>query len=406
MRDPGEVDRDAATAVATEGLKAVTLGDSITSGFGDGFFLDNIGDDIEVGGVQVGPRQVAVRGYQTGVHDQLTADSAYTSSNVVFDEGIPGERVTGLVGRLPTIIERHQDMNAAWVMIGTNDANKNFPQASGLGCSGASCNNTFKGTLLDLVDDMQAVGIDPVLAKMPPIFGQDGTAYPDPFSASTRNATALEFNNAIGEVVSERGLLAGPDFYDDFLGGGVNRYSLFRDFLHPNSLGYVWMSNAWKQVVAPDGTTVFVLDGVCVRRTSSACVNPTPYKQNLRTLGDTYYLDRTYTLTSIPAMLDGGVWLLTENDDKTNSRSDYLEFAVDRDVDVYVAFTTTVTTLPNWLQGFEDTTESLGVTAGSPTLRLYREFYTSGSLVTLGGNVAAGIAGGGNNNYVVIVVPR
>jgi len=406
MRDPGEVDRDTATAVATEGLKAVTFGDSITSGFGDGFFLDNIGDDIEVGGVPVGPRQVAVRGYQTGAHDQLTADTAYTSSNVVFDEGIPGELAADLVGRLPTIIERHPDLNAAWVMIGTNDANQNSPQASGLGCSGAACNNTFKGTLLDLVDDMLALGVNPMLAKMPPIFGQGTTAYADPFSASTRNATALEFNNAIGEVVGERGLLAGPDFYDDFLGGGENRYTLFRDFLHPNSLGYLWMSNAWKQVIAPDGGSVFVLNGICVRRTSSACVNTTPYKQNLRIVGDTYYLDRTYTLTSIPTMLDGGVWLLTENDDKTNSRSDYLEFTVDRDVDVYVAFTPTATSLPTWLQGFEDTAESLGVTAGAPTLRLYREFYASGSFVTLGGNVAAGISGGGNNNYIVIVVPR
>ncbi|MDH3441668.1 MAG: hypothetical protein OEM63_12995, partial [Gammaproteobacteria bacterium] len=117
-------------------------------------------------------------------------------------------------------------------------------------------------------------------------------------------------------------------------------------------------------------------------------------------------LDRSYTLTSIPAALDGGVWLLTENDDKNISLANYLEFTVDRAADVYVAFTPTATSLPNWMASFSDTGNSIGVTAGTPSLDLYSRFFAAGSLVTLGGNVAAGIAGGGNNNYVVIVVPR
>jgi len=407
LNDPTEVDRDTAPAVATGGLRAVTMGNSITSGTKDEYWADNIGADIEVGGVPAGPRQVGFRGFQTVMHDQLGRDLAFGRSNVVFNEGIPGDTTDELVyGRLPSIIERQDGASIAYVMIGTNDANSNSPKASGLGCSGATCNNTYKGALLDLVDGLDASGIETVLAKIPPIFGQGTTTYADPLSASTRNNTVLEYNAAIDEVLAERSLRPGPDFFAEFLTGGENRYTLFGDFLHPNSLGYVWMANAWKQFEAPDGTVPFVLHGLCVRRTSSACVSPNPYKQNYRQAGDSYYTDRTYTLTSVPAILDGGVWIVTANDDKSNTRNDYLEFSIDRDVDVYVAFTPTATSLPNWLATFAATGAIVGVSAGTPALNLYQKFYASGSVITLGGNVAAGIAGGGNNNFVVIVVPR
>ena len=407
LNDPTEIDRDTAPAVATGGIGALTLGNSNTNGTGDQFIADNISLDIVVSGSPVGPRQVGFRGYQAVLHDRLTTDSTYTMSSVFFNEGIPGDTADQLVyDRLPSILERHPDFTDALVMIGTNEANSGSPPPSGLGCSGASCTGTYKGQLLDLVDILGASGVQPIIARIPPIFGQSGTPYSNPFGASTRNTAVQEYNAAANEVISERGLQAGPDFFDEFLGGSENRYTLFDDFLHPNSLGHRWMANSWKQVLAPDGTTVFVLEGICVRRSSSSCVNPTPYKQNLRTVGDTYYLDRSYTLTSIPSSLAGGVWLIPENDDKTNTRDDYLEFTVDRDVDVYVAFTPTASSLPNWMAPFSPTGEVVGVTAGTPTLDLYSRFYAAGSTIILGGNVAQGIAGGGNNNFVVVVVPR
>ena len=407
LNDPTEIDRDTAPAIATGGIEVLTLGNSNTNGTGDQFIADNIGLDIDVGGTPAGPRQVAFRGYQTVVHDQLTTDSSFTMSSVFFNEGIPGDTTDQLVyDRLPSILERHPDFNEAFVMIGTNEANSNSPPPSGLGCSGASCTNTYKGQLLDLVDILDSFGVQPIIARMPPIFGHSGSAYSNPFGTSTRNTAVQEYNAAAGEVISERSLQAGPDFFDEFLGDSENRFTLFDDFLHPNSLGHRWMANSWKQVLSPDGSTIFVLEGICVRRTNNNCINPTPYKQNLRDVGDTYYLDRSYTLTSIPSLLADGVWLLPENDDKSNSRSDHLEFNIDRDADVYVAFTPTASSLPNWMAPFSSTGQVVGVTAGTPTLDLYVNFYSAGSTITLGGSVAAGISGGGNNNYVVIVVPR
>ena len=407
LTDPAGIDDDSAEAVATGGYKAVTIGNSITSGTGDKFWQDNVGATIDSGGVTGSPRQVSIRGFQTILHDALTADPGFAMSNVFFNEGIPGDRTAELAfDRLPSILERHPGLTVALIMIGTNDVNRAAPPPSGLGCAGTACLDTYKGMILDLVDTLDAVGIEPVVAAIPPIFGQGGTPYLDPLAATTRNASVREYNDVIAEVILERGLRAGPDLFDEFLGAGENRFTLFEDFLHPNSLGYVWMAHAWRKALAPGGRVPFVLDGICVRRSGDTCVNPTPYKQNLRSSGDPYYLDRDYTLTSIPVSLQNGIWLLPENDDKIVSREDYLEFKVDRDVDVYVAFTPTATSLPNWMAPFTATGETLGVTAGTPTLDLYSRFYSAGSTVILGGNLGAGISGGGNNNYVTIIVPR
>jgi len=407
LYDPVEVSRAIADAVATEGVQAITLGNSITNGTDDKYRADNISVDIMVGGLPVGPRQVSFRGYQTVLHDQLTIDLSYGSSNVFFNEGIPGDNSAALTyDRAPSIVERHPEANIALVTIGTNDANQRTPPSSGLGCAGTSCNNTFKGNLLDLVDTLGSSGISPIFAKIPPIFGLNGSVYPDPLSASTRNSVIMDFNAAIDEVASERGLLAGPDFFGMYLGDGENHYPLYDDFLHPNSLGYVVMAHGWKQIVAPDGTSPFILNGLCVRLTGAACDSPSPYKQNLLELGNTYYTDRSYTLTAIPIEVSQGIWISTANSDKGNSREDYLTFGVDRDVDVYVAFTPTASSLPTWMDSFSATGLSIGVTAGNPALNLYAKFFASGSVISLGGNVAAGISGGGNNNFVVIVVAR
>jgi hypothetical protein len=43
----------------------------------------------------------------------------------------------------------------------------------------------------------------------------------------------------------------GPDFYDYFLGGGHNRFSLFSDIWHPNALGHVVMAHLWHNAINP-----------------------------------------------------------------------------------------------------------------------------------------------------------
>ena len=90
-------------------------------------------------------------------------------------------------------------------------------------------------------------------------------------------------------------------------GDGENRITLIDDNIHPNALGYAAMAALWREVLSPGGTLPLVLEGLCIRNSGSACQSPMIYKQNYLATGDEYYRDRTYTLTSIPAVLEGGV---------------------------------------------------------------------------------------------------
>jgi len=224
-----------------------------------------------------------------------------------------------------------------------------------------------------------------MIARVPPAWGSS-----NPLNAS-RNRLIQEYNSVItSELVNAT---SGPDFFSFLLSPTINRSSLFSDSVHPNALGFVVMAILWENAVTGSTIQPFILDNIV----------PANYQQNLLEAGDAYYIDRTYTLTSIPALLQNGIWIMTANADKSNSSDSYLSFTVDRNVTIYVAYDPRATSLPNWMGGFTDTGRTLGVTdPGTSFLRLYRKNYPNGT-VTLGGNRAAG-ASGANSNYLVIVV--
>ena len=187
----------------------------------------------------------------------------------------------------------------------------------------------------------------------------------------------------------------GPDFYDYFWGSGNNRSSLFANELHPNGLGYAVMAYLWHNKLNPGDPLAFPMILENLTNTSSTPLN---YKQNLLEVGDEYYIDEPFTLTSIPTVLAGSIWIMTENADYYKSTSDFLSFEVDRDVTVYVAYVAGASTLPSWLFAFTDTGLQVNTTNGP--YNLYSRVYASGT-ITLDGNRAGG--GDGGSNYIVIV---
>jgi len=154
----------------------------------------------------------------------------------------------------------------------------------------------------------------------------------------------------------------------------------------------------------------FVLDDLTATTASAP-------KQNLLEVGDNYYLDRTFTLTSIPTALQDGRWIMSNNADKTINTINYLSFSVDaaQDVDIYIAYDDGATSLPTWmtddpdadgpLGAFTDTGLLINTTdTSTPVLRLYKSYIPAGNPIPpLGGNLQGG-ATGANSNYVVIVV--
>lgn len=125
---------------------------------------------------------------------------------------------------------------------------------------------------------------------------------------------------------------------------------------------------------------------------------PTGYQQAPLAVGVPYYTDRTYTVTTVPAVVAGGTLIKTANNDKTQTAATWLQFTLSHSARVYVAYDGRATALPTWLQSFTASGASLGTTDVALVLR--HKDYGPG-LVPLGGNLAS--PGDAQTNYVVVV---
>ena len=122
-----------------------------------------------------------------------------------------------------------------------------------------------------------------------------------------------------------------------------------------------------------------------------------------------YYLDRTFTVTSVPQGFERLWWVRTKNADKANADANHINIGLGRDAIVYVAYDPRAISVPDWLspgQGWTDTGLSISVSdAGAGTLRIYSKQFSPG-MVVLGGNQAAGYVGppsGYSSNYIVLI---
>jgi hypothetical protein len=133
-------------------------------------------------------------------------------------------------------------------------------------------------------------------------------------------------------------------------------------------------------------------------------VSPSDYVVASLQVGDEYYLDRSFTLISIPCELSTGTeeWIMTRNNDKTDTTSSFLEFTISQDSVVYVGYDSRSTSLPSWLADtFVLTSLTIEVPDGMGHFDVYEQNFSAGT-VTLGGNLAIG-AVGAVSNYIVIV---
>ncbi len=381
-----ELDRDTNQFVGAGGSRIASIGDSITQGSGDLYYADNI-STLE--------RVIGSQSFQASLTDLL--DDSTSPANVVFNEGIGGDRSDDTAfERVDSILSRHPEMDTALVMLGTNDTLAAMP--SGMGCSGAACNGTYKGNMQTLIDKLRWAnyptntvpsGIQILVAEPPPVFA--GT---NPWNSSTNNRLR-DYNTVITSELT--GTTAGPDFFSYFMPNASSNYeSLFQDDYHPNSLGYEVMAALWHNALASPVALPFVLDDL----DSSAAFDP---KQDLMQAGNAFQADTSHTLSAVPALLQDGRWLVVNNADYTSTSSSYLTFDTDRAVTVYVAFDGGASSRPTWMNGFTDTGQNINTSHPSaPWYDLFSRTYAAGT-VTLGGASASGAAGV-NANMIVIVV--
>ena len=104
-----EVASDTNSMVGTGGDYYVTVGDSITNGVGDFNPANNDSADGRI---------VAIQSYQARLSDRLTTTTG--RPQIVFNEGIGGDKPADLQARIDSILERHPGANKVLMMIGTN----------------------------------------------------------------------------------------------------------------------------------------------------------------------------------------------------------------------------------------------------------------------------------------------
>jgi len=364
-----ELARDTNEGIGVLGDYYVAVGDSITNGDYDNFRSDNISQDERI---------IASQGYEANLGDLLT--TSLSIPQIVYNEGLGGDTSQDADElRIDSILSRHEQTNKVLILLGTND--------SGNGATPAA---EYQDNMQSLVDKVTLEGKEAWVALVPPTFDPDDPGAPD----ELRNQQIEIYNNVITSQLI--GMQLGPNFYDYFLASGSNRSSLFYDHLHPNGLGYAVMAHLWHNELNPFNTVPlpFVVEDLL----------PLYCKQNLLEMGDNYYIDEAYTLTSFPPELDGGIWIMTSNDDGTETASNFLSFIIDFTATVYVAYDSNAS-IPDWLSSFNDTGLEIHTTDPfTPALQLFSMPVTSSPApLILGANHAPG--GDGVSNYIAIVVP-
>src|SRR3989344_2368661 len=133
--------------------------------------------------------------------------------------------------------------------------------------------------------------------------------------------------------------------------------------------------------------------------TSGLINNLNKYIKGTINAGVTYYLDRSYTVISLPGVLQNEEFIKTNNVDKNATSVNFLTFTLSEEAYVYIAYDSRATNLPGWMSNYIKTTETIKTT--DITFNIYKSAYPAGEVV-LGGNMAAPASGAQSNYFVVV----
>jgi hypothetical protein len=120
-------------------------------------------------------------------------------------------------------------------------------------------------------------------------------------------------------------------------------------------------------------------------------------------VGDEYYVDRPYTVASLPSIYQNLTWIKTANDDKYEQSEQFLSFTVNQNVTAYIAYDHRASSPPDWItEHYTATGDAIGVsdTDASP-LELWACDFPAGT-ITMGANLSEG-ASGAMAMYIVLL---
>ncbi len=151
------------------------------------------------------------------------------------------------------------------------------------------------------------------------------------------------------------------------------------------------------------GTNYLVLVKLLQSPVVISNVSPANYQISALNIGDTTYVDRSYTITGMSDELRGLEGIKTANGDKNNTASTAVTFNVDQNATLYIAYDSRATVYPSWLtKDFVRTSLSIETTDASLShFSIWEKSVSSGS-VTLPGNMNGSPAGVGSNYFVLV----
>lgn len=187
-----------------------------------------------------------------------------------------------------------------------------------------------------------------------------------------------------------------------------------------NSLKTVHLTTSTHQ---PDTSYTLTVNGVRDRSPNRNSINPNTtvqykfevssesivlglskenYKLAYLNVGDEYYVDRNYKIISIPAEMNGYLWIQTANDDRDKKDSNFLTFQLAEKAKIYIAYDSRALNYPNWLvNDYYRIGKQIGVSEYAAHLDLWERECEPG-IITLGANLAEG-AQGVESMYVVLI---
>ncbi|MFW8600177.1 PKD domain-containing protein [Desulfobacterota bacterium M19] len=132
-------------------------------------------------------------------------------------------------------------------------------------------------------------------------------------------------------------------------------------------------------------------------------VSPATYRLSALNIGDTTYVDRSYTITGMSDELKGLKGIETANDDKHNNSSAFMKFNINQNATLYVAYDSRATVYPSWLtKDFVRTSLSIETTdAVLSHFSIWKKSVLGGT-VTLPGNMNGSPVGVKTNYFVLI----
>lgn len=223
----------------------ITLGDSITEGYGDDISADDISQDGKNNG----------GGFQPILNNLLTAYEKGFPQNIV-NEGVGGDTSADGLAYINTALNLYPDAKKYFLMYGTNDARPWAPVPSGKGLNPGDPGypGTYKDNMQQIIDAINNKGKEVRLAKPPIALGDSasGAKYADP-DIGARSVLIKQYNEVINELVNDpknKITVIPPDFYSYFKeidpGTGQPRYEdQYYDNIHPNGIGYQSIAELW-----------------------------------------------------------------------------------------------------------------------------------------------------------------